>query len=209
MSDKGLLLIISGFSGTGKGTVINKLLSEYDDSYELSVSATTRSPREGEREGEDYFFKTVEEFECMIKNDELIEHACYVKNYYGTPKKFVEDTLNSGKNVILEIEIQGAIDVKRLYPESVLIFILPPSVSELEKRLRQRGSESDSVINERLSRAVTEVASAYRYDYIVINDNIDKCCDEINNIINAEKHSTKRKTDFVKKIERDLNASFA
>ena len=209
MSDKGLLLIISGFSGTGKGTVINRLLSEHGDLYSLSVSATTRQPRDGERDGIEYFFKTTEEFELMIKNDELIEYACYVKNYYGTPKKYVEDRLAEGKNVILEIEIQGALDVKKLYPDSVLIFLLPPSIRELENRLRQRGSESDEVINERLSRAVAEVSSAYDYDYIVINDDIDDCCKAINTITNAEKYSIKRNTDFINKTEMDLKGKFA
>ena len=209
MNDKGLLLIISGFSGTGKGTVINRLLSEHGRYYALSVSATTRQPREGERDGVEYFFKTAEEFELMIKNDELIEYACYVKNYYGTPKKYVEDRLAEGKNVILEIEIQGALDVKKLYPDSVLIFLLPPSITELESRLRQRGSEADSVINERLSRAVAEVTSAYDYDYIVINDDLDACCNAVDAIVRAEKYNVKRNTDFIKKTENDLKGRYA
>ena len=209
MNDKGLILIISGFSGTGKGTVINKLLSDYESSYALSVSATTRSPREGEREGIEYFFKTTEEFELMIANDELIEHACYVKNYYGTPRKYVEERLSEGKNVILEIEIQGALDVKKLYPDSVLIFLLPPDVSELERRLKGRGSETDGIIRERLSQAVVEVESAYEYDYIVINDDLDKCCQAIDTIAKAEKYNIKRNKDFIKEIQGDLKGTFA
>lgn len=209
MIDKGLLLIISGFSGTGKGTVVNKLLTDFDDSYAVSVSATTRDPREGERDGVDYFFKTTEEFELMIENDELIEHACYVKNYYGTPRKFVEDKLDEGKNVILEIEIQGALDVKRLYPDCVLIFLLPPDVPELERRLKGRGSESDSVVKERLYRAVVEVEFAYKYDYLVINDDLDKCCKEIDTIVSAEKLNTKRNTVFIDNIEKELKGTFA
>lgn len=209
MNDKGLLLIISGFSGTGKGTVINRLLSDQDESYALSVSATTRNPRDGEREGIEYYFKTSEEFELMITHDELIEYACYVNNYYGTPKKYVEERLKEGKNVILEIEIQGALDVKNKYPDSILIFLLPPSVSELERRLKGRGSESDALIKERLSQAVVEAESAYKYDYIVINDTPENCCKAINTIVAAEKYNKKRNTDFIKKIETDLNDTFA
>lgn len=209
MTEKGLLLIISGFSGTGKGTVINRLLSYYEDSYALSVSATTRDPREGERDGIEYFFKTREEFELMIENDELIEHACYVKNYYGTPRRYVEDRLSEGKNVILEIEIQGALDVKKKYPDSVLIFLLPPDITELERRLKGRGSESDELIKERLSQAVREVDSVYKYDYAVVNDDLDECCKTIETIVNAEKYNIKRNIDFIKSIEKDLKGTFA
>ena len=161
MEGKGLLLIISGFSGTGKGTVINRLLEKYDEKYALSISATTRSPREGEQDGREYFFKTREEFEEMIAKDELIEHACYVDNYYGTPKRYVEEKLEAGKNVILEIEIQGALDVKRLFPEAVLIFLLPPSVAELERRLRERGTETEEVVRARMERAAKEISSKF------------------------------------------------
>lgn len=209
MADKGILLIISGFSGTGKGTVISRLLSEHEDDYALSVSATTRNPREGEQDGVDYFFKTREEFEIMIAGDELIEHACYVNNYYGTPRKYVEKKLEAGKNVILEIEIQGALDVKRLYPECVLIFLLPPDVNELERRLTDRGTEDGSVIAQRLAQATKEVEFAYRYDYIVINDDLDKCTAAVHNIVKAEKYNCKRRTDFIKKIEKELNGTFA
>lgn len=209
MTKKGILLIISGFSGTGKGTVINELISKYGDEYSLSVSATTRAPREGEREGIEYFFKTTEEFELMISNNELIEYACYVKNYYGTPRKYVEEQLLKGKNVILEIEIQGALDVKKLYPESVLIFLLPPDIAELERRLKGRGSESREVISERLCRAVTEVDSAYKYDYIVINDDLNNCCTSVNNIVKAEKFSVKRNIDAIDKIKSELKGSYA
>ena len=209
MNEKGLLLIISGFSGTGKGTVINRLTSIYKDSYALSVSATTRNPREGEKDGIDYYYKTVEEFELMIANNELIEHARYVNNYYGTPKKYVEEMLDDGKNVILEIEIQGALDVKKKHPESVLIFLLPPNVSELERRLRMRGSENDDIISQRLLQAVREVESAYKYDYIVVNDDIDRCCEAIETIVDAEKYSMKRNSDFIKIIEKELKGAYA
>ena len=152
---KGLLLVISGFSGAGKGTVMKRLL-ELHDEYSLSISATTRKPREGEADGREYFFKTVEEFEKMIAEDALIEHAQYVGNYYGTPKAYVEEQLDKGNNVILEIEIQGAMNVKRMFPDAVLMFITPPSAAELEKRLRGRGTEDETTIKARLSRAAEE-----------------------------------------------------
>ncbi len=204
MEGKGLLLIISGFSGTGKGTVINRLLEKYDEKYALSISATTRSPREGEQDGREYFFKTREEFEEMIAKDELIEHACYVDNYYGTPKRYVEEKLEAGKNVILEIEIQGALDVKRLFPEAVLIFLLPPSVAELERRLRERGTETEEVVRARMERAAKEVDSAYKYDYMIVNDDIDICTQTIHSLIMSEKLRVSRCTDYIKKIENDL-----
>ena len=206
MNNKGLLIIISGYSGTGKGTVVNRLLEKYDERYALSISATTRKPREGEVDGREYFFKSKEEFEEMIANEELIEHACYVDNYYGTPKSYVEDRLNEGKNVILEIEIQGALKVKELFPDSVLIFLLPPSVKELENRLRSRGTETDEVVNARLARAVIESDSVYNYDYIVINENIEECVDTINGLIPVEKLRVSHQRDFIEKIEKDLKA---
>lgn len=206
MNNKGLLIIISGYSGTGKGTVVKRLLEKYDERYALSISATTREPRDGEIDGREYFFKSKEEFEEMIANEELIEHACYVDNYYGTPKSYVEDRLNEGRNVILEIEIQGALNVKELFPDSVLIFLLPPSVEELEKRLRSRGTETDELVNARLERAVVESESVYNYDYIVINDDIEECVDTINGIIPVEKLRVSHQRSFIKKIEDDLKA---
>ena len=206
MNSKGLLIIISGYSGTGKGTVVKRLLEKYDERYVLSISATTREPRDGEIDGREYFFKSKEEFEEMIANEELIEHACYVDNYYGTPKSYVEDRLNEGRNVILEIEIQGALNVKELFPDSVLIFLLPPSVEELEKRLRSRGTETDELVNARLARAVVESESVYNYDYIVITDDIEECVDTINGIIPVEKLRVSHQRSFIKKIEDDLKA---
>ena len=204
MNNKGLLMIISGFSGAGKGTVVNRLLDKYGDFYALSISATTRSPREGEVHGREYFFKTREEFESMISNDELIEYARYVDNFYGTPKDYVEEKLNEGGNVILEIEIQGALKVKKIFPEAVLIFLFPPTVDELEKRLKNRGTETDQVITERMSRACKEIESAYDYDYIVINDDVEECTDAIHGMINAEKLKVSRQKDFIDKIRKDL-----
>ena len=174
MKEKGLLLVISGFSGAGKGTVVKRLLELHND-YALSISATTRSPREGEQNGREYFFKSTEEFESMIDNSELIEYAKYVSNYYGTPKAYVEEQLEAGKNVILEIEIQGALNIKKMYPDAVLLFIMPPSAEELERRLVGRGTEDEATIKARLQRASDEAKGVENYNYIVINDKVDDC----------------------------------
>ena len=153
--EKGILVVVSGFSGAGKGTIMKKITEKYDN-YALSISATTRSPREGEAEGKSYFFVSKARFEEMIDRDELVEYAKYVDNYYGTPRKFVEDCLNQGKDVILEIEIQGALKIKKKFPESLLIFMTPPSAEELRKRLIGRNTEDEATINKRLSRAIVE-----------------------------------------------------
>ena len=145
MKKRGILIVVSGFSGAGKGTVMRALLEKYDN-YALSISATTRNPREGEVDGREYFFKTTEEFEKMIAQDELIEYARYVNNYYGTPKAYVEEQLAAGKDVILEIEIQGALKIKKKFPEAVLIFVTPPSAGELRNRLAGRGTETPEKI---------------------------------------------------------------
>ena len=152
---KGILVVVSGFSGAGKGTVMKRLLEKYND-YALSISVTTRNPRPGEEDGREYFFRTKEEFEKLIKEDALIEYAQYVENYYGTPRSYVEEQLQAGKNVILEIEIQGAMKVKEKIPEALLVFVTPPTVEELEKRLKGRGTETAQVIAERLARAGEE-----------------------------------------------------
>ena len=155
MEKRGILLVVSGFSGAGKGTLMKELLRRYEN-YALSVSATTRKPRVGDEEGRVYFFKTIEEFERMIADGELIEHACYVGNYYGTPKAYVEQKLCEGQDVILEIEIQGARKVKEQFPDTVLLFVSPPGADELKRRLTKRGTESPEVIANRLNRAVQE-----------------------------------------------------
>ena len=152
---QGILTVISGFSGAGKGTVTRKILEQYDN-YALSISATTRDPREGEENGREYFFKTEEEFEKMIAKDELIEYAKYVNNYYGTPKTYVQEQLQKGKDVILEIEIQGALKVKEKYPDTLLLFITPPSAQELKNRLIRRGTEEMDVIEKRMKTAAWE-----------------------------------------------------
>ena len=154
MEKKGLLIVISGFSGAGKGTVVKRLVEDYG--YSLSVSATTRQPREGEVDGKDYYFKSVDEFRNLIDYNGFIEWAQYVDNYYGTPRKFVEDEMNAGHDVILEIEVQGAMNVKKQYEDAVLIFITAPSAGELKNRLVGRGTENEDVINKRLKRAAEE-----------------------------------------------------
>lgn len=205
MIKKGLLIIISGFSGTGKGTAIKKLLELYPNDYCLSISATTRNPREGEVHGREYFFKPKEDFEEMIMKQELIEYTQYVDNYYGTPKEYVEDQMDAGHNIILEIEIDGALNVKKLYPDALLIFLLPPSIKELEKRLRERGTESEDVIADRIKRASEESKVIREYDYVVVNDTIDDCVSTIHNIVEIEGLKVYRQEEVIHNIEQELS----
>lgn len=207
MSKKGIIAIISGFSGAGKGTVVGELTEKYG--YAVSVSATTRKPREGEEEGKSYFFKTKEEFEQMIENDELIEYAKYVDNYYGTPKAYVEQHLSKGNNVILEIEVVGACNVKKIYSDAVMIFIVPPHAKELCDRLTFRGTEEADVIQKRLTRAVDEADDVEKYDYVVVNDTIENCVDTINAIAKddsavMEHCKISANLAFIKVIKNDL-----
>ena len=203
MKNKGLLLVISGFSGAGKGTVMKEIMKKYDD-YALSISATTRLPREGEVDGREYFFKTVEQFKQMINENKLIEYANYVGNYYGTPKEYVENHLEAGKNVILEIEIQGALNIKKLYPDAVLMFIIPPDAKELENRLRGRGTEDEKTVHARLMRAAEEAEGVEAYDYIVVNDDVTKCAERINDIVICEKSKASNNLDVINNIRREL-----
>lgn len=204
MIKKGLLIIISGFSGTGKGTVIKRLLELYPNDYCLSISATTRNPREGEVHGREYFFKTKEDFEEMIMKQELIEYTQYVDNYYGTPKEYVEDQMEAGHNIILEIEIDGALNVKKIYPDALLIFLLPPSIRELEKRLKERGTEKEDVIADRINRAREEAKVIREYDYVVVNDTIDDCVSTIHNIVETEGLKAYRQEEVIHNIEKEL-----
>lgn len=183
--NRGLLVVLSGPSGVGKGTVCAALRGMIPDIV-YSVSATTRPPREGEADGVNYFFKTKEQFRAMIENDELLEWAEYVGNYYGTPRRFVEDTLNSGKDILLEIEVRGALQVKQRYPDGVFIFLLPPSLEELRSRIELRGTESDELIRGRMAVAAEELKQIENYDYAVINDRIENACSRIRSIIEAE-----------------------
>lgn len=203
MKRRGILIVVSGFSGAGKGTVMKALLERYDN-YALSISATTRKAREGEQDGREYFFKTVEEFEKMIAKDELIEYARYVGNYYGTPRSYVEEQLEAGKDVILEIEIQGALKVKEKYPETLLLFITPPNAKELERRLIGRGTETMEVIQSRMKRAAEEAEGMGAYDYIVVNDSLDICVEEIHNIIKSEHSRGFRNKDLMTQIKEEL-----
>lgn len=183
----GILLILSGFSGAGKGTVVSRLLEKYPQRYRLSISATTREPREGEKDGVHYFFISREKFKAMIEQDQFLEYAEYVSNYYGTPKKFVQEQLDAGYDVILEIEEQGAFQVKKKMPEALLIFLAPPSAEELERRLRGRQTESEEVIQSRLARAWEEAQNVDGYDYFMINDNADECAERIHDLIESER----------------------
>ena len=202
MSDRGVLTVISGFSGAGKGTVVKQLLQEYD--YGLSISATTRSPREGEQDGREYFFKTKEEFEKMIREHQLIEYAQYVGNYYGTPKDYVVQQLEQGKDVILEIEMQGALRVREILPEVNLIFLTPPTVDELERRLVSRGTETAEVIRERMARAKEESAYMKEYDYVVINDDLDECVENVHQLIRSLHYKREQQEGFIQKIKQEF-----
>ena len=186
MNDKGLLLVISGPSGVGKGTICREYIKNHDDCA-LSVSATTRSPREGEIHGESYFFMTHDEFRKKIDEGGFLEHAVFCENYYGTPKDAVMRMLESGKNVILEIEVQGALQVRSHYPEAVFIFVIPPSLDELEERLRGRGTETDEVIAKRLDRAKAEFKYIDKYNYVLVNDTVAAATERLQAIITAEK----------------------
>lgn len=203
MKDRGILIIVSGFSGAGKGTIMKKLMGDYDN-YALSISATTRNPRPGEVDGREYFFKTVEEFENMIENDLLIEYAQYVGNYYGTPKEYVESMLDQGKDVFLEIELQGAMKVKEKFPDTLLIFVTPPSAGVLKNRLVERNTEDMATINARLSRASEEADYLEKYDYLLINDDLDKCVKELHNIIKSEHSKVSRNFNTIKFLREDL-----
>ena len=182
MNEHGVLAVISGFSGAGKGTLMKALLEKYDN-YALSISATTRNPREGEVDGREYFFVTEDRFKEMMEQDALIEYAQYVNHYYGTPKEYVLSQMEQGKDVLLEIEIQGALKVKERFPEAILIFVMPPNAEELKRRLIGRGTESMDVINARLRRAVEEAEGMDSYDYILINDEISSCTEQLHKMI--------------------------
>ena len=199
---KGKLLIISGFSGVGKGTVVKYILDNYSD-YKISISATTRSPRECQVDGTHYHFLTTEKFEDMIKNNQLLEYANYVGNYYGTPRDFVEKNINKGNNVILEIETQGALQVKKMMPEAVMIFVLPPNADTLKERLVGRQTETMEVINKRLSKAAEETGVIDKYDYFVINDEIADCAARINDIV-TDNNPELIGSDCVNKIKNDI-----
>lgn len=205
MVKKGILIVVSGFSGAGKGTIMKQLLQQYPERYALSISATTRKPRTGEADGVEYFFQTREQFEEMIAKGELIEYAQYVENYYGTPQTYVNEQLAAGKDVILEIEIQGALKVKEKFPETLLMFVSTPSAEELKNRLVGRGTEDMDTIRARLGRAVEESQGIENYDYIVINDKLEKCVEEIHAIVSSEHSRVSRNINFIQQIREELS----
>ena len=201
MNQQGILVVVSGFSGAGKGTLMKELLKRYDN-YALSVSATTRQPREGEKDGEDYFFVNREYFQQMIEEGRLVEYAQYVNHYYGTPRDYVEKKMAEGKDVILEIEIQGALKVKKRFPDALLIFVTPPSAGELRRRLVGRGTETIEVI--RLRRAAEEASGMEAYDYLLINDEIDACVEQMHQLITLQHSKTCYHLDFLSRMREEL-----
>ena len=203
MNSQGILIVVSGFAGSGKGTIMKSLLAQYDN-YALSVSATTRGPRPGEQEGREYFFRTRDEFEQMIAQEKLIEHAEYVGNYYGTPREYVEEQLAKGKDVILEIEIQGALKIKEKFPDTLLLFVTPPTAKELKSRLIGRGTETMEIIEERLKRAAEEAEGLEHYDYLIVNDDLERCVEEVHQIIQGEHRRSFRNKKFIEGMRKEL-----
>ncbi|MCR5388920.1 MAG: guanylate kinase [Lachnospiraceae bacterium] len=205
----GVLVILSGFSGVGKGTIVKKLLEIHPDEYSLSISATTRNPRPGENEGEHYFFKTREQFEGMIDAGDLLEYADYCGNYYGTPKSFVDKMLSEGRNVLLEIEQKGAMQIKKIYPDALLLFVTTKSFEALKDRLTGRGTETEEQIKNRLSRALEESVGIENYDYLVINDDLDDCVNEVHKLILNEQLKPLRQTELINQIKEGLTTYLA
>lgn len=201
---RGLLIVLSGPSGVGKGTVRKELFSQPDTNYEYSISMTTRNPRDGEVDGVDYFFKSRDEFEALIEQGGLLEHAEYVGNYYGTPLAYVEETLEAGRDVFLEIEVVGAAQVRKQVPDGLFIFLAPPSLSALEDRLIGRGTESAEVIQSRVGKAREELEMMSLYDYVVENDEVHHACDRINAIVTAE-HCRRERVEkrYIQMLEGD------
>lgn len=197
--EKGLLIVLSGPSGVGKGTVCGAL-RKHDTHIKYSVSATTRKPRIGEEDGTSYFFKSQEEFKRMIVENELLEYAQYVDNFYGTPRNYVEDTLAKGHDVILEIEVQGALQVKETFPEGVFIFLMPPSIKELRNRIEGRGTESKDLIDSRMTIAKDEIDLMDKYDYVVENDQVEFAVERIKSIVTAENCKKERLIHLYKEL---------
>ena len=204
MKRKGIIVVVSGFAGTGKGTLMRGLMARYDN-YALSVSMTTRAPRKGEENGKDYFFVTDEEFEALIASDGLLEHAGYCGHYYGTPRSFVEEKLAAGIDVILEIEVQGALQIREKYPDTVLLFVMPPSIEELRRRLTRRGTESEEVIEARMRQAREEARLIDRYDCVIINDDLETCVKQLRDVIEAAHMAPVRNMEFIQDIREQLD----
>ena len=205
MKRKGILIVVSGFSGTGKGTLMKELVRTYEN-YALSVSMTTRKARPGEEEGKEYFFVSEEDFKQKIEQDGLIEYANYCGNYYGTPKEYVERQLEKGRDVILEIEIQGALKIREKFPTALLMFVMPPNAAELKKRLEGRGTESRQVIDERMKRAAQEAEGIEKYDFLVINDRLERCVEEMHALIQAAHSMPVRNPELIAEMRKELEA---
>ncbi len=203
MKKEGTLIVLSGFAGSGKGTLVKRLLSDYDN-YALSISMTTRMPRPGEEHGKSYFFVTREEFQKTIERDGLLEYACYCDNFYGTPKAYVEEQLAQGKDVILEIEVQGALQIKEKFPKTLLLFVTPPSAGELRQRLVGRGTETPEVINKRMRRACEEAQCMALYDNIIVNDDLDECVRDTHCIIRASHSTPARVSKLIENLKEEL-----
>lgn len=204
MGEQGLLIVLSGPSGVGKGTVRKHLFDHYNNDFDFSISMTTRLKRAGEVEGVDYFFRTKEEFEQYIKEDRLLEYANYVGNYYGTPIDYVQETLDSGRDVFLEIEVQGALKVKKRMPEGIFIFLSPPDLDELKARIENRGTDNADVIAQRMDKAVEELQLIEYYDYVVENDSVDAAARKIRSIIESEHLKVERNIDRFSKIIEEM-----
>ena len=203
MSKEGLMCVVSGFSGSGKGTIMEELTKRYDN-YAVSISATTRNPRDGETEGVSYFYKTKDEFEKLIAENALYEYNNYQGNYYGTLRSYVDELRREGKDVICEIDVNGAMHIREQFPDTVLVFVTPPSAEELKKRLVGRGTEEKEKINGRLRQAVEESKYMDRYDHILINDDLDTCVEELNRILVMEHMRPSRQKDFIESLQKDL-----
>lgn len=203
MERKGTLLVLSGPSGAGKGTVLKEYLKTNENVF-VSVSATTRAPREGEKHGVNYYYLTREEFDYRKDNNGLLEYTEYCDNYYGTPRKEVEEKLNAGVDVILEIEVDGGLQVKKNFPDAVLVFMTPPSYEELKRRLIGRGTETEDAIKKRLKRAEEEYAMAPMYDYIVINDTPERAASDLEAVFTAEKCKKENNLEFIKGVLNDV-----
>ena len=201
---KGRTFVVSGPSGVGKSTVLKALLESRKNLY-FSVSATTRDPRPGELDGIHYHFMDVESFRKWIAMDQFLEYAEYVGNFYGTPKKFVDDAMEAGKDVILEIEIQGALKVKEKFPEAVLVFVMPPSAGELKRRLIGRGTEPLSIIDARLKRAAEEAVGIEKYDYIIVNDDVNECAARLHALIQSQHCRASENLEFIEKIRQEMH----
>ena len=204
MNRTGLLIVISGFSGVGKGTLVDMLLKRYPEEYALSISATSRAPREGEREGISYFFKAREEFEQMIAGGQLLEYAEYNGNYYGTPADYVLQEMQKGKNVILEIEVQGGLQIKEKFPETMLLYIVPPSAKELLRRLIDRGTENEDEIMRRMRRSLEETDYINRYDRVLVNDDLEASFQELRAMILSEQDRINELNEYIEMIRTQL-----